>query len=449
MSPYKSAVFALLLLFAFGCKKEDTNPDLDIDIDLEATLDEASLGNGKQYFELPDSDDFSSIPQDPNNPLTAEKVKLGKLLFHETALAIAPKQDIGSGTYSCASCHFASAGFQAGRFQGIGEGGIGFGDNGEGRVRGSLYPRDSIDVQPIRTPSAMNGAWQKNQLWNGQFGGTGLNEGTESQWTAGTPKEKNNLGFEGLEIQAIAGLTVHRMALNDSILDGLGYRTYFDEVYADVAVSERYSTINAGLAIAAYERTVLANEAPFQKWLKGSSSAMSNEEKQGAILFFGKAKCNNCHTGPALNQMDFHAIGMKDLFEHREEVFQSGIDKGENKGRGGFTGNSEDNYKFKVPQLYNLADSKFYGHGSSMNSIYDVVKYKNNALAENPRVPEEQLSSEFTPLGLSVDEIKQITAFLERSLHDPNLSRYEPSTVLSGNCIPVNDPLSSNDLGCD
>ena len=55
------------------------------------------------------------------------------MLYHETGLGISPKLDIGKETYSCASCHFAAAGFQAGRFQGIGEGGLGFGVNGEGR----------------------------------------------------------------------------------------------------------------------------------------------------------------------------------------------------------------------------------------------------------------------------------------------------------------------------
>ena len=167
---------------------------------------------------LPASDDFSKIPQDPLNPLTTEKVELGKLLFHETGIALAPMQEFAEGTFSCASCHFAGAGFQAGRFQGIGDGGIGFGINGEGRTKGALYQGDELDVQPIRSPTIMNGAYQKNMLWNGQFGATGLNEGTEAAWTTGTPKENNFLGFEGLETQAIAGLGVHRMVMDLSLI---------------------------------------------------------------------------------------------------------------------------------------------------------------------------------------------------------------------------------------
>mgnify|MGYP000005833510 CR=1 FL=1 len=100
----------------------------------------------------------------------AKKVTLGQMLFHETGLAINPMKELSAGTYACSSCHFASAGFQACRVQGIADGGIGFGRNGEGRDRGSFYPEDKLDVQPLRTPSAMNGAYQKNMLWNGQFG---------------------------------------------------------------------------------------------------------------------------------------------------------------------------------------------------------------------------------------------------------------------------------------
>ena len=64
---------------------------------------------------------------------------------------------------------------------------------------------------------------------------------------------------------------------------------------------------------ALFERTVRANQAPFQRWLRGDRKAMSIEEKEGALLFFGKAQCDACHSGPALNSMTFHALGMADL----------------------------------------------------------------------------------------------------------------------------------------
>ncbi len=102
-----------------------------------------------------------------------------------------------------------------------------------------------------------------------------------------------------------------------------------------------------------------------------------------------------------------------------------------------------------MPQLYNIADSPFYGHGSSFRNIRDVVAYKNAAVKENPNVPDSQLAEEFKPLGLTAEEVNDIAAFIETALRDPNLLRYQPLSIRSGNCFPNNDPQSRIDLGCD
>ena len=156
MQNQQNLLLLLALVFlTFGCKKETSVGDAALDSELDQVLAEASNNEGRAFFTLPDSDDFQKIPNDPKNPITKEKVELGKMLYHETGLAIHPNNPISKNTYSCASCHFASAGFQAGRFQGIADGGIGFGVNGEGRTKGSLYEGDSLDVQPIRSPSCL------------------------------------------------------------------------------------------------------------------------------------------------------------------------------------------------------------------------------------------------------------------------------------------------------
>lgn len=106
-------------------------------------------------------------------------------------------------------------------------------------------------------------------------------------------------------------------------------------------------------------------------------------------------------------------------------------------------------FRFKVPQLYNLKDSPFYGHGSSMRSIREVIEYKNRGIKENDNVPDEALSEYFKPLNLSDEEITALTDFIMNGLYDPNLKRYEPTSILSGNCFPFNDPMAKNHLGCD
>lgn len=445
----------LLLLCTLGaliaCQKDDSsNENTELDSELETILQEASNGVGKSHFLLPESEDYTAIPQDPKNPITKTKVDLGRLLYHETGLARIAVKEEGMGTYSCSSCHFASAGFQASRIQGIGEGGIGFGANGEGRIPNSAYQAEELDVQPVRSPSAMNGAYQTNQLWNGQFGATGLNTGTEAQWSEDTPIATNHLGYEGLETQAIAGLKVHRMALDEDFFTSMPqYKAMFDEAFPGIPEANRYDREQAGLAIAAYERTLLANQSPWQLWLRGDHSALTDQEKRGAILFFDKAKCGNCHNGPALNTMDFFAIGMKDLDQNSESVFKTLPNDNAFLGRGSFTGKEQDNYKFKVPQLYNLASSPFYGHGGSFRSIREVIEYKNQAIPENERIPQSKLAPEFEPLGLNNQEIDDITAFLSNGLFDPELKRYEPESLPSGHCFPFNDEMARRDLGCD
>ena len=448
------AVFLVVAGLLAGCDLfggGGGNDDPELDATLETVLDDAAQTvhqSSVSAFNMPLSEDYDAIPQDPNNPITEVKVILGERLFHETGLLVDNKLPQGRGTASCASCHHAGAGFQAGRIQGVGEGGMGFGSRGEARINDPSYPIDSLDVQPIRTPTAMNGAYQIVHLWNGQFGARGPNAGTQTQWTVGTPKETNFLGFEGLETQAIAGLKVHRMGSVENSVAAT------DEVYTKLFAqafpmdAEPINRENAGLAIAAYERTILSNQAPFQLWLDGDRAAMTDAEKRGAILFFGKARCVDCHNGPALSSMTFYALGMNNL--DGPGVYGDGpaAAQGENLGRGGFTGNPEDDYKFKTPQLYNLIDSPFYGHGGNFRSIRSVVEYKNNAVPENSAVPESQLAEEFQPLGLSEEEIDDLVTFIETGLYDGNLKRYVPAALPSGNCQIVADATSITQLGC-
>ncbi|MEO0473987.1 MAG: cytochrome c peroxidase, partial [Bacteroidota bacterium] len=299
----KGTHFVLItLLFLFSCQKNELPDPGQYDAELEALL---IRQGGVDRFRIPDSDDFDKIPQDPLNPITSAKVQLGQKLFHETMIAVNPRMPVSMGTYSCASCHHQAAGFQAGIKQGIGEGGTGFGVAGEGRLPAANFPFDSLDVQPIRSPSVLNTAFQEVMLWNGQFGATGLNEGTRYAWKEGTPIATNQLGYEGLEIQAIAGMGVHRLDIKQPDFTGNDYAALFAEAFPNMSLEEMYSKEAAGLAIAAYERTVLANEAPFQSWLKGEKAAMNDQEKRGALLFFGDAGCVNCHNTAGLSGRSF------------------------------------------------------------------------------------------------------------------------------------------------
>lgn len=446
----KFYLLTLGVLLLASCTQDVMNVS-DLDIQLESDIRAAAPDNSLGYWILADSRDYQNIPQDPKNPLTADKVKLGNFLFFETGIAQNPKFEAGRETYSCSSCHIAEADFKPGRMQGIGDGGIGTGHRGEARVKNSIYPNAAaLDVQGIRPLTVLNVAYSaKNTQWNGSFGSGHANEGFEHRFSDDVDDglSLNNLGFEGLETQLMEGFDLHRFEMNPQLANSLGYIELFDAAFPDVAVEERYTPKSVALAMAAYLRTINTTEAPFQKWLKGDKYAMTDQEKRGAQLFFTKANCTSCHAGPAFSDTRFFAVGVNNLNALPTFVDEPRA-RNKNFGRGFFTGNKDDLHKFKVPTLYNLTGTPFYFHGSSKRNLRDVVEYFNKAIPENPDVPEDVLAANFKPLGLDSQEVDDITAFLANALDDPTVARYKPDYLPSGNCFPNNDPISRRDGGC-
>lgn len=430
---------------------------------LTSTIEEAANGGGLAAFMLPSSDDLANIPQDPNNPLTPEKVLLGQMLFHETAIGTEGVNGGINSTWSCASCHHAAAGFKSGVPQGIGEGGSDFGADGSARVLFEGFDKQSADptlvpdVQPFTSPAVLNAAYQEVMLWNGQFGSqvdgiVNVGLAPDVLATPGTPKKENVRNFGGIEIQAVAGQAVHRIRTSgDSVLQT--NQEYVDMYNAAYPNGYNDQTEAAGLAIAAFERTIISNEAPFQRWLRGDSDAMSEDQIKGATLFFGRAGCADCHRGPGLSSEVgategemFFALGFAD-FDPNNSQITGIVSDPESRGRGGFTREVEDNYKFKVAQLYNLKDTNVFGHGASFQSVRDVVSYKNTGVPQKV-LPAGVLDQRFQPLGLTDDEVSYLVKFLEDALYDPNLSRYVPESLPTGACLVVGDDESRDDVGC-
>lgn len=469
LKPIALSLVTLTLTACGGAATEDVNtptpsPVLPPAIESSSTqlkqlIQSQSPDGTLQSFVIPDSQDYTNIPQDPLNPITAEKVVLGKFLFHETGITEAGNTG-REGTWSCASCHHAGAGFKSGNAQGIGDGGDGFGARGEMRMMAMSVEDDSLlDVQPRSSVTILNVAFQDVMLWNGQFGNSegSVNSDVDPSalMTEGTPKVANETGHSGIEVQVIAGSKVHRMNIGEgSILET--NEEYVEMIRKAVDSSPMFTDrpleYVAAMSIAAFERTVLANRAPFQEWLRGDETAMSPSQIDGAKVFFGKGNCSACHTGPALSsrvgateEEMFMSIGFADLDAYN--VIHGEVPEAARLGRGGLTGNPEDNYKFKVPPLYNLVQSDFLGHGNSFNSVRAVVEYKNAAIPENPMA--ENIDPRFVPLNLTDTEIDNLVEFIEDALRDDDLTRYEPESLPSGKCI-INDDLNSRyDLGCE
>lgn len=258
--------FVVLLLTAILLSCDSSGSVEKDDTELNDQLENLITLEGQRRLEnfvLPESDDFVNIPQDPKNPLTAEKVRLGQLLFHEPALSLMAKHASGIGTYSCATCHHALGGFGAGRQQSIGDGGSGWGVRGELRSTSNDYTLDEVDAPSLRSPSILNSAYQRVMLWSGAAGANGPNKNTAAFWNDSDDTRINHLGYDGVETQAILALNTHRM---DRIAEGIvASNPTYQQLWNQAFPAEPVSYEKAGLAIAAFERTVLANKSPFQR----------------------------------------------------------------------------------------------------------------------------------------------------------------------------------------
>ena len=445
MNKFFYIIFGMAILL-YACQHESILTHEDT---LRRAIALTATSESLDEYILPDGKDLSKIPnQDVKNPLTADKVALGKMLFFEPGIGLVGKNPILKQTYSCSSCHVPSMGFTAGRLQGIADGGIGFGNNGEGRFKSTYYIGDDVDAQGARPLTMHNMAYITNALWAGNFGSFDTNIGTENVWRNDTLTEINFKGLQGLEANNIRALQVHRQLMDSTIAKNLGYKPLFDKAFPNIPASERYTLTTTAFAIAAYFRTILTNEAPFQRWLKGESKSMTQEQKNGALIFFTRGGCVNCHRGPALNQMTYLALGVNNLYQSNYAVFRTDIKDKRNLGRGGFTGRPEDMHKFKVPQLYNLKNIGFYFHGASKTSLEAVVEYFNTGIPENTNVPTAQIANAFHPLNLTQKEKSDLVEFLKNGLYDPAIERYVPNKVMSGKCFPNNDLISKIEMRC-
>ncbi len=442
MRLFSFIIFAIFLISR--CRVHKDPSEFINSTSLRDLLHKRSNGNGIAFFILPDSNEFDKIPQDTSNVISDVKVKLGKFLFFDPAISFNPKCIAASRTFSCASCHFSDAGFQAGIRQSIAGGGRA---HGFFRHKHPLCDSSELDVQLLRTPSIVNCAYQEAQLWSGKMGCCGPNTGSDSLWMKGSFLEMNGLKMQGVETQARVALEAHGFRMSPELITKTEYGQLFDSSFKNVRPDLIYRRFSMAKAIAAYERTVLTNQAPFQKWLRGDTNALTKNQIYGASLFFNKAKCDKCHTGPALNSMTFHALGFDDM-TGADIIMKKDVPDDITLGRAGFTRLEKDKFKFKVPQLYNLKNIEFLGHGGNFCSIEEIIRYKNEAKSQNPNVEEKYLSPDFKPLYLNNKEVRAIVDFIENGLYDPNLKRYEPNYVPSGFCFPNADFASKTQLNC-
>ncbi len=199
----------------------------------------------------------AALPFPDDNPFSAAKAELGRMLFFDPLLS-------GSGSRSCASCHNP---------------GLSWGD-GLARAVG-----DGHASMALRAPTLLNVAGALRLGWDGKF-----RDLEAVTFAAITGSGNMNLP----EAQAIARLA--------AILD---YVRAFAKAFDGGGVTRH----NVELALATYERTIISGEAPFDRWTGGDEGAISEAAKRGFVLFNGRAHCSACHSGWAFTDNSFHDIG--------------------------------------------------------------------------------------------------------------------------------------------
>ncbi len=176
-----------------------------------------------------------------------------------------------------------------------------------------------------------------------------------------------------------------------------GYVDAFSRAYPGQAIS--LDTIAA--AVATFERTVISNDAPFDRWIKGDANAISSNAVRGFVLFNGKANCAACHMTWRMSDDGFHDIGLHDTDRGRAAIMP-GIVQLE--------------HAFKTPTLRNVNQRAPYMHDGSVSSLAAVIEHYDGGFETRA-----SLDTNMHRLGLTKDEKADLLAFLDTltSVDDP------------------------------
>ncbi|MFQ5784287.1 MAG: cytochrome-c peroxidase, partial [Alphaproteobacteria bacterium] len=215
------------------------------------------------------------------------------------------------------------------------------------------------------------------------------------------------------------------------------YRKRFKRVFGD----EWPKIGNAWRAIAAFERTLIHNDTPFDNYMRGDANALTDQQKRGLELFRGKAGCVQCHNGPLLSDQKYYNIGVPPAERWEEdglaqvtfryELYAKGVPEHiyrtakDDLGLYFRTKQDGDKGKFRTPPLRYTMYTAPYMHNGALWDLREVVEFYNAGGGENDYAATK--SSLIRPLGLSDEEVDDLVAFLE-SLSGPEID-IEPPTL--------------------
>ncbi|MFC1746180.1 cytochrome-c peroxidase [Candidatus Riflebacteria bacterium] len=341
---------------------------------------EAPAARPVKFTGHPGLEPLGEVPIPPDNPMTPEKIELGKLLFFDGRL--------GGDTYNfCGQCHPSEQGWTQRRPISIG-------------YPGTEHWRNS--------QSLINSAYMNKLFWDGSA--------------------------PSLEHQAreAAKGAVSANGEEDIMEERLAQVPRYVKLFKEVFGTERPRMEDAWKAVAAFERTLVQKDTPYDRYLKGEESALTTKQKSGLKLFTGKARCIACHNGPLLSDEKYYNVGVPEYkvfavnplhqisFHYKqysrgvsEDIFRN---VRTDLGLYYTTRLKSDMGKFRTPRLRYLLYSAPYMHNGVFKTLKEVVYFFNRGGGHDPVLREVGFSTKsllMKPLGLTEEEKEALVSFLK------------------------------------
>jgi parallel beta-helix repeat protein len=337
---------------------------------------------------------FPAPIENPDNPSAPEKVALGRLLFFDPVLS-------GENNVSCATCHHPDAGFSNASSVSFGKG----------------------DGQFLRNVPT---------LWEVAY--------------------KDALFLDGraanLESQLLVPLTsADEMAQDpDTLVEELqaieAYQSAFKSAFPELA--NPISTASVSYALAAFERSLVAHDTPFDRYAAGDRNALTASQRRGFHLFrSGSLGCYNCHNAPTFSSGAYEVIGVPDASDTLTDL-----------GRGAISGNANENYAFRVPSLRNVALTAPYMHNGTFATLEEVLAFYAAGGGKGKGMDIPNQSRHIRSFSLTTQETTDLVNFL-MALSDESAVPEIPQTVPSGLPVvgrmenPAREQVANSNVGGD
>jgi cytochrome c peroxidase len=328
---------------------------------------------------------FPTIPYPPNNPQSAQKEELGKMLFFDPRLS-------STGKVSCSSCHVPDKGFaDPNRFS------TGINDQTGDR----------------NAPTVLNTAFHRHLFWDGRAGSL-------EEQAVGPIENDKEMGPAGNLDKVVKILN------NDSEMKAQFQKAFGTDVTAK----------GIAMALATFERSLISRDTAFERWVREEEPMPSRGAERGWLVFLNKGRCANCHVPPVYTDDGFHNIGVN---PHPPARLDGGLDDmlaSHPEYKKEYKEFRVDKCAFRTPSLLNVAETAPYMHNGAFNTLEEVISFYTRGGDKPPECGPQDWRIVNLTQELSVKNQKDLVEFL-KSLSQPASALVEFLKRLN---LPPNNP---------